>query len=175
LSSPTVPRRWLQVDLGFDAINAILDEYMENLDPHYKRLTAIVKDPREESYRTAFPICLDSTKIRIPYSNDYEFQKSTFSRKLNGHFVTMTNVSLPDGTIIQHSSSSASVSPSHGDQRIIGKMLWRDEQAIERGDPPPTGMYHVMRGTDKYFMVIYADKGYTFQPRPMKADNKISE
>ena len=105
------------------------------------------------------------------FSNFFVFQ----AKELNGHFVTMTNVSLPDGTIIMHSSSSPSVSPSHGDQRIIGKMLWRDERAIKRGDPPPTGMYLVLRGTDKYFPVIYVDRGYTFQPRKMEADKKISE
>ena len=175
MSSPTVPRRWLRANLEFDEINAILDEYMANLDQHYKSLASLVKDPRKGSDRTAVPLCIDSTKISIQYSNDYEFQKSTFSRKLNGHFLTMTNVSLPDGTIIMHSSSSPSVSPSHGDQRIIGKMLWRDEQAIKRGDPPPTGMYLVLRGTDKYFPVIYVDRGYTFQPRKMEADKKISE
>ena len=66
----------------------------------------------------------------------------------------MTNVTLPDGTIVMHSSASPSVSPSHGDQRIIAKMLWRDEQALNRGEAPPTGMYRVLRGTNKYFMVI---------------------
>ena len=175
MSSPTVPRRWLQAKLELDAIDVFLDEAYANLDPHYKNLSNLVKDPREDSNRIAFPICLDSTKIRIQYSNDYEFQKATFSRKLNDHFVTMTNASLPDGTIVQHSSSSPSVSPSHGDQRIIAKMLWRDEQAINRGDPPPTGMYLVLRGTTKYFIVIYVDRGYTFQPRKMKADEETSE
>ena len=158
-----------------DAINVFLDEAYANLDPHYKNLANLVNDPRENSTRTAFPICLDSTKISIQYSNDYEFQKATFSRKLNDHFLTMTNASLPDGTIIMHSSSSPSVSPSHGDQRIIAKMLWRDEQAIKRGDPTPTGMYLLLRGTEKYFIVLFVDRGYTFKPRPMKADEKMSE
>ena len=158
-----------------DAIDVFLDEAYENLDPHYKNLADLVKDPREGSDRIAFPICLDSTKVSIQYSNDYEFQKATFFRKLNDHFVTMTNASLPDGTIIMHSGSSPSVSPSHGDQRIIARMLWRDEQAIKRGDPPPTGMYWVLRGTNKYFILIYADRGYTFKPKPMKIDKKTSE
>ena len=165
----------MQPVLEFDAIDAMFDEYMANLNPHYKRLVNLVKDPREGSTRTAVPLCLDSTKIRIPYSNDYEFQKATYSRKLNDHFVTMTNVTLPDGTIVMHSSASPSVSPSHGDQRIIAKMLWRDEQALNRGEAPPTGMYRVLRGTNKYFMVIYGDRGYTFKPRPMKADKYMSE
>ena len=94
-----------------DAIDVFLDEAYANLDPHYKNLADLVKDPREGSDRIAFPICLDSTKVSIQYSNDYEFQKATFFRKLNDHFVTMTNASLPDGTIIMHSEAALHLSP----------------------------------------------------------------
>ena len=150
------------------------DEFMSKEDQHYKDLLALVGDPRGgKNPRLPFPLCIDSTKIGVQKSSDYEYQKQTYFIKKGQNYITMTNVSLPDGTILLYACASPSVSPSHGDSRILGRFIWKDNQAIDEGLGLPSGLAVLIKGTDKYFMAVFVDSGYVFEGRPMPIDDKI--
>ena len=110
-SSTTVPRNWTKANLGFDEINQQLDSLLEKLEPHYKNLANLVKDPRKGSDRIPFPVCLDSTTITCQSSYDFEVQKATSFVKNNKNCIRLMNASMPDGRIITHATSSPSISP----------------------------------------------------------------
>ena len=173
-SSCTVPRLWTSPNLTFNEINCFFDEYLNREDPHYRRLINLVLDPREppdgKERRIPIPVALDSSKVRVQKSNDYAFQKSTFYTKLGKNFITFMNATAPDGTVFLTAYACPSVSPSHGDKRIIGRFLWRDKEAIEEGTELPSGFHHLCKGTDHYFMVVFADLGFLYEGRPMQVD-----
>ena len=109
-SSSTVPRLWTKPNLSFDEINAFFDEILPLQDPHYQRLIGLVKDPREgPNPRIPVALCGDSTKVSIQKSRDAFHQRSTFFIKKRDTYITFTNVSLADGTIILHACASPSV------------------------------------------------------------------
>ena len=43
----------------------------------------------------------------------------------------------------------------------------------ENKPPLPFGFAPLLLGTDKYFICFFVDYGYIFEPKPMKADEKI--
>ena len=115
-SSNTIPRLFTTPNISFSEINCFFDEFMSKEDQHYKDLLALVGDPQGgKNPRLPFPLCIDSTKIGVQKSSDYEYQKQTYFIKKGQNYITMTNVSLPDGTILLYACASPSVSPSHGD------------------------------------------------------------
>ena len=178
-SSCTVPRLWTSPNLTFNEINCFFDAFLNREDPHYRALINLVLDPREppegKERRIPIPIALDSTKVGVQKSNDYAFQKSTFYIKLGKNFITFMNASAADGTVFLTAYACPSVSPSHGDKRIIGRFLWRDKEAIQAGTELPSGFHHLCKGTDQYFMVVFADLGFTYEGRKMKVDEVIGK
>ena len=121
------------------------------------------------------PVALDSTKLLVQKTNDYAFQTATFYLKFGKNFITFMNATAPDGTIFLTACACPSVSPSHGDKRIIGRFLWRDQEAIYAGTQLPSGFHHLCKGTEKYFMVVLADLGFTYEGREMKVDEVIGK
>ena len=174
-----MPRLWTSPNLTFNEINCFFDAFLNKEDPHYRNLINLVLDPREppegKERHIPIPVALDSTKVRVQKSNDYAFQKSTFYTKLGKNFITFMNATAPDGTIFLTAYACPSVSPSHGDKRIIGRFLWRDQEAIQAGTQLPSGFHHLCKGTDQYFMVVLADLGFTYEGREMKVDEVIGK
>ena len=84
-----------------------------------------------------------------------------FYTKYGGHYITLTTVSTPDGTVALIAPASCSVSPAHGDQRITGSFLKKDLTALE--DPEtvqlPIGLVNLLRGSRSFFVVLFGDSG----------------
>lgn len=92
---------------------------------------------------------------------------------VSGHFVTFTDCTTTEGIPILISPSACSVSPSHGDQRITGHLLYRDLLKRDLHKVLPFGLLNILFGTKDYFVVLMVDTGYVYQPKKMKADKYI--
>ena len=74
-------------------------DQLGNQDPFYVKLMSKIQDPLEKG-RQGIGVCIDSSKIPIQSSRDFNFQKSTYYGPKNENHITMTNITSFDGSIV---------------------------------------------------------------------------
>ena len=71
-----------------------------------------IDDPKNLG-RSGVVCLIDSTLVETQVSSDHEVQKSTHSSFKGGHFIKITAISQPDGTVVLYSTASvATARPS---------------------------------------------------------------
>ena len=93
-----IPRLWTKPNLSDEEKDQCFEQ-IANQDPFYKKLLKKFKDPLEKG-REGVGLCIDSTKIPIQSSRDFHWQKSTYYGPKNENFITMTNITSFDGSIV---------------------------------------------------------------------------
>ena len=105
--------------------NHVFQRMIDDMDPIYKLIAGRMKDPQNRS-RKCYIILIDSTKIGVQKSSDFEFQKGTFYGKDQKHCISCTNITTTSGKICCIATSSCSISPRHGDGVLSAFQLKED-------------------------------------------------
>ena len=140
-----------------EEIDRVFDQIYEEQDPQYKRLCQFVEDPRWVTFflfiyliyfimknvvyknrkmedptrvsRIPLAMLIDSTKIEVPKSADFQHQKSTHFKDgkvyfenrfepfelslllFSGHYITRESITDCQGTVLYFGKSTVSISP----------------------------------------------------------------
>ena len=137
-----------------ETTNDILDNYFAYVDSKIDRLHHEIlskfSDPKQLN-RKPFVICLDSKKFALMKSSDLQFQKRTYYDKKNQHYITLTAACTLDGTIVNFTKPSVSITPAVGDALISSFFIAEDNLLELMGEKRHTGLSRIIKGTDNYF------------------------
>ena len=84
-------------------------------------------------------------------SSDLQFQKRTYYDKKNQHYITLTAACTLDGTIVNFTKPSVSITPAVGDALISSFFIAEDNLLELMGEKRHTGLSRIIKGTDNYF------------------------
>lgn len=147
------------------SMDTFYQEMKQRENPFHKELLSYFADPKGAN-RIAVGISLDSKKVSIENSQDFECQKDCYYSKKGGHFVTFTSFVDTSGYIVYTLPVAAASSPRCGDSQLCGLELKR-----QVSEPNDKDMISLLCGTDKHFILLSVDKGYVFIPHNVNLTN----
>ena len=163
-----IPPKWTDESTTDDDIDLIFEELNSNLDPMFEEIRKRFKDPNPETDLQPVILLVDSTKFKTVKSRDREKQNAMWSKHKGYHCLTVTHITSLDGTIVWCSCLATSISPRQGDLMIMSHMLSEDQYSLDHNEKLKHGLIRLLRPTKKHFVVLVADRGYSFVPHNVK-------
>ena len=168
LLSSSLPLQWFGNPTEVDK-NAVYASMKGRESPIHRELLSYFSDS-EGGSRLPVGVSLDSKKVRVQNSMDYECQKDAYYPKKGGHCVTFSTLVDTTGYVVLTLPVAAAATPRCGDSSLTGVEIGLCE--IEaNGDVAPQGLLSLLQGTQDYFVILAVDKGYIYVPHNVSREN----